>query len=212
MRRLAHRDGGAGATFTPQGLSPNRHRTTNVRADKEETEGNVKRTEKEAQVESLRDQFDRSGFSVVAAYKGLSVADVTRLRDELRKVDGRFRVVRNTLARRAVAEGSAAVLTDHFKGPMGVVFAFGDAAATAKVVRAFAKDMPAFDIGAGVLEGELLSANQVAQIADLPSREELLGRLAAAMNSPVRNLAGVLSGTLRGLVYALSAVAEKKAA
>lgn len=172
----------------------------------------MNRTEKQAQIDSLRDQFDRAGFSIVAQYKGLSVAQVTGLRDELRKVDGRFRVVRNTLARRALAEHPAQDLAAYFTGPVGVVFAFGDAAAAAKVVKDFAKQSGTFDVTAGLIEGELLDAGGVAQIADLPSREELLARTVGAMNSPVAGLVNVLSGTIRGLVYALSAVADQKAA
>jgi large subunit ribosomal protein L10 len=172
----------------------------------------VNRTEKQAQIDDLGTHFDRSSFSIVAEYKGLTVADVTRLRDELRKVDGGFRVVKNTLARRAVADRPAAPLASHFKGPVGVVFAYGDPAAAAKVVQGFAKDAQNFAITAGVFEGALLSAGQVAEIAELPSREQLLARVVGAMNSPINGLVTVLSGTMRNLVYALSAVAAKKAA
>ena len=111
-----------------------------------------------------------------------------------------------------VAERPAAPLASHFKGPVGVVFAYGDPAAAAKVVQGFAKEAQAFAITAGVFEGALLSAGQVAEIAELPSREQLLARVVGAMNSPVSGLVNVLSGATRNLVYALSAVAAKKAA
>lgn len=171
----------------------------------------MNRTEKQTQIDSLREQFDRASFSIVAEYKGLSVTQVTGLRDELRKVDGRFRVVRNTLARRAVAEHPAEGLATYFTGPVGVVFAFGDPAATAKVVKAFAKESGTFGVTAGLIEGELLDAGGVAKIADLPSREELLARVVGAVNSPVSGLVNVLAGPVRGLLNALNAVAAGKA-
>jgi len=172
----------------------------------------VTRTEKQEQINELHEHFDRASFSIVAGYKGLSVADVTRLRDKLRPVDGRFRVVKNTMARRAVADLPVAPLADHFKGATGVVFAYGDPAAAAKVVQEFAKETDKFGVAAGVMEGALLTPAQVAEIADLPGREELLARVVGAMNSPVSGLVNVLSGNLRNLVFALSAIAAKKAA
>jgi large subunit ribosomal protein L10 len=172
----------------------------------------VNRTEKQKEIDGLKDDFARANMAVVAQYKGLTVAQVTDLRTELRKVDGRFKVVKNTMARRAIAEAPAEGLTDHFRGPVGVVFAYGDAAAAAKVLRAFGKGAELFVVSAGLVEGAVIDARGVAQIADLPGRQELLARLAGALNDPIRGLATVLAGPARGLVYALAAVAKKKAA
>jgi large subunit ribosomal protein L10 len=172
----------------------------------------VNRTEKQQEIDGLKEDFARANLAVVAQYKGLTVAQVTNLRTELRKVDGRFRVVKNTMARRAIAEAPALGLTDHFRGPVGVVFAYGDATAAAKVVKAFAKDAELFVVSAGLVEGAVVDAKGVAQIADLPTREELLARLAGALNGPVSGLLNVLSGSARNLVYALAAVARSKAA
>ncbi len=170
----------------------------------------MNRTEKQKQIDALKDDFARANLAVVAQYKGLSVAQVTGLRTELRKVDGRFKVVKNTMARRAAEGVPAEGLTEHFRGPVGVVFAYGDAAAAAKVLRAFGKEAELFVVSAGLVEGTVVDAGGVAQIADLPTREELLARLAGSLNSPIAGLANVLAGTVRGLVYALSAVAEAK--
>lgn len=172
----------------------------------------MNRTEKQTQIESLRSQFDRASFSIVAEYKGLSTAQLTELRSKLREVGGQFRVVKNTLARRAVADHVMAPLTEHFKGAVGVVFAFGDAAGAAKVVKEFAKSSGKFSVSAGVIEAEVLDVSGVNQIADLPSREELLAKLVGSINAPVSGLVNVLSGSTRALVYALAAVADKKAA
>lgn len=177
-----------------------------------ESGGVVKRTDKQDQIDSIRNQFDRASFCAVAEYKGLSVAQLSSLRSELRKVDGQFRVVRNTLARRALDGHTSVDLSGHLLGPVGVVFAYGDPAAAAKVLREFAKGAEAFVVTAGVIEGSVIDAAGVRGIADLPSREVLVARMLGAMNSPIAGLANVLAGTVRQLVYALSAVAEKKAA
>jgi len=171
----------------------------------------VNRTEKQDQIDGLKTEFARANLAVVAQYKGLSVAQVTSLRTELRKVDGRFLVVKNTMARRAIAEAPQQGLTEYFRGPVGVVFGYGDAAAAAKVIRTFGKDAEQFVVSAGLVEGTVVDAKGVAQIADLPTRDELLARLACALNGPLSGLANVLSGTVRGLVYALAAVARNKA-
>lgn len=172
----------------------------------------MNRTEKQEQIDGLIGEFARANLAVVARYKGLSVAQVTELRNELRKVDGRFKVVKNSMARRAVAEPPAQGLAEHFRGPVGVVFAYGDPAAAAKVIKTFAKDTELFVVSAGLVEGAVVDARGVAQIADLPTRDELLARLAGALNGPISGLATVLSGTVRGLVYALADVARNKEA
>ncbi|MFQ5508768.1 MAG: 50S ribosomal protein L10 [Leptospirillia bacterium] len=172
----------------------------------------MNRAEKQSQVDSIREQFDRSSLSIVAGYEGLSVAQLTGFRSELSKVEGSFRVVKNTLARRAVEDHAAAGLNDHFKGAIGVVFAYGDPAAAAKVVKEFIKEAELFTVSAGIIEGEILDAAGVKQIADLPSREELLAKMVGSMNSPIQGIVSVLHGTMRNLVYVLSAVSKEKAA
>jgi large subunit ribosomal protein L10 len=170
----------------------------------------VNRTEKQDQIDSIRDQFDRASLSVVAEYKGLTVAQLTNLRTELRKVDGQFRVVKNSLAKRALSDHVASDLSGHFKGATGVMFSFGDPAAAAKVLKEFGKDAEAFGVSGGCIDGAVVDAAGVKAIADLPSREVLLGRLCGSLISPVSGLLNVLTGTNRKLVYALSAIADQK--
>ncbi len=170
----------------------------------------MNRTEKQTQIDSIRELFERSTLTVVAEYKGLSVSQLTEFRKGLRESDGQFRVVRNSLARRAIQGSDAESLDGFFTGPVGVVFAYGDPAQTAKVVKGFAKEAEAFSISAGLIEGEVLDVSGVNAIADLPGREELLGRMCGSMMSPISGLACVLSATLGSLVYALDAVAQQK--
>ncbi|MDH4229479.1 MAG: 50S ribosomal protein L10 [Nitrospirota bacterium] len=172
----------------------------------------MNRTKKEDVVDFVRNQFDRANFTIVAGYKGLAMSQLTELRSELRKANGSFRVVKNTLARRALQGHEAEALAEHLRGPVGIVFAYGDPAAAAKAVKEFAKGAKGFEVSVGFIEGSVLTASGVEQIADLPSREELLAKLVGSMNRPISGVVNVLAGPLRNLVYALSAVAEKKAA
>lgn len=172
----------------------------------------MNRTEKQDQIQSMAEQFERANMSVVAGYKGLSVAQLTDFRSRLNKVDGQFRVVKNTLAKRAVADRDEAGLSEHFTGAVGVVFAYGDPAAVAKVVKEFGKEAEQFSVTAGLIEGQVLDAEGVGRIASLPSREELIAKMFGSMISPLSGLVNVLSGNQRNLVYVLSAIAGKKAA
>ena len=172
----------------------------------------MNRTEKQDQIQSITEQFERANLSIVAGYTGLSVPQLTGLRSELRKVDGQFRVVKNSLAKRAVSDRDEAVLADYFVGAVGVVFAYGDPAATAKVVKEFSKEAEQFAVSAGLMEGQVLDAAGVNQIASLPSRDELIARMLGSMMSPLSGLARVLSGNQRNLVCVLAAIADKKAA
>jgi large subunit ribosomal protein L10 len=172
----------------------------------------VRRTEKEAVVEELREKFQGAQAAFLAEYRGLSVAQSNKLRRALEKEGAAYRVIKNTLARIAVGGTAFDVLKDEFRGPLSVVLAYNDAAATAKVVDGFAKENPAFIVRAGALGGRLFGPLDVEALSKLPSRDQLLGQLVGVMQGPLRNLVGVLSGVPRSFVQVLHAIEEKKAA
>jgi len=149
---------------------------------------------------------------MLAEYRGLSVAQSNKLRRALEKEGAAFRVVKNTLARRAVEGTAFEVLKDEFRGPLGAVLAYGDPAATAKVLDGFAKEHPALVIRCGALGGKLIQAADVEALSRLPSRDQLLGQFVGVLQGPLRNLVGVLSGVPRSFVQVLSAIEQKKAA
>jgi len=172
----------------------------------------VKRSEKQATVAELHEKFQNTQAAILAEYRGLSVAQSNRLRRELEKEGASFRVVKNSLARRAVQDTEFACLEASFGGPLGVTFADQDPAAAAKVLAKFAKDYEPFVLRAGALGGKLLSAEDVDALSKLPSLHELRGQLVSVMAGPLRGLVTVLSGVPRSFVQVLNAIQEKKAA
>lgn len=166
------------------------------------------REQKEASVAELTDQLKRIQLGVMTNYHGLTVREAEELRSTLREQGMTFEVVKNTLFNRAAE--AAGLKIEKIEGPVGLALGFDDAVATAKAVNTFSKDHEALEITGGISEGAQVDVSLVKQLAALPSREELLGRLVGSLSAPARNLAGVLGATTRNLVYALQAVKEQK--
>jgi large subunit ribosomal protein L10 len=167
---------------------------------------------KEALREVAEGRFGKANAAIVAEYRGLTVAKLTELRKALQKVNGEFRIVKNRVAKKAVlgkAE-SAKEIADNLKGPVGIAFLYGDAAAGAKALTDFEKGNELFKITAGVMDSRKLSSKEVAAIASLPSKEVLLGQIVGLLVSPHRGLLGVLNGVPRNLVQVINAIKEKK--
>lgn len=167
---------------------------------------------KEALREVAEGRFGKANAAIVAEYRGLTVASLTELRKSLKKVNGEFRIVKNRVAKKAVlgkAE-SAKEIADSLKGPVGIAFLYGDAAAGAKALTEFEKSNELFKITAGVMDARKLSSKEVAAIASLPSKEVLLGQIVGLLVSPHRGLLGVLNGVPRNLVQVINAIKEKK--
>ena len=164
---------------------------------------------KTADLAVLRTEFASSPTAFVVAFEGLSVVVVDDLRRKLRDAGGSYRVVKNTLARRAAEGTSIGPVSAHFRGSTAVVGA-PDVARVAKVLADFSKTHPALVVKGGVFEGAALNAAECKDIANLPSREELLSKLLFLLQSPMQRLATVLSANQRNLAVVLGQVAEKK--
>ncbi|SHF75209.1 large subunit ribosomal protein L10 [Lampropedia hyalina DSM 16112] len=159
----------------------------------------LNRSEKEAVIAEVSDLAAKSQTLVVAEYRGITVADLTRLRVQARQNGVSLSVLKNTLARRAVSGSAFEVVSDQFTGPL--IYGFSeDAIAAAKVVAEFAKTNDKIVIRAGAYEGKALNAEEVKQLASIPSKEVLLSQLLGLLQSPISRTARVLS-----------ALAEKKA-
>lgn len=157
-------------------------------------------TEKEAYVAVLRDKLVASSAGVVVNYKGISVADDTKLRSELRAAGVEYAVVKNTMLRLAIKDTGIAGMQDVLEGATALAIAGEDPMAAAKILNKFAESSKGkFEIKAGYMDGAAMSASEVVAIATLPSREGLLSMLLSA-----------LTGNIRGLAVALNAIAEKK--
>lgn len=164
------------------------------------------------QVAELKELFNGAEAIFVAEYRGLTVAQASALRKVIREAGGKAKVARNTLAEIALTEVGLAKDDAMMVGPNIYVVAAANSPTVAKAIKTFgdAKENAAFVIKGGVMGQEILTADNVKALADMPSREELLARLVGAVASPMRGLVTVLSGVPRGLVTALSAIADKK--
>ncbi|MES2964980.1 MAG: 50S ribosomal protein L10 [Bdellovibrionota bacterium] len=162
------------------------------------------KAEKAAEIKSLSDKFGRSKAAFLVDFKGMTVEQVTSLRKKLVPVESEMKVVRNTLAVRALSDNpKSEVLKDSLVGTNAVVFAYGEAPATAKALADFAKDVELLQLKAGVMDGAKLDANGIKALANLPSKDVLramfLGTLQAPMSKFVRTLNEVPSGFARVL-------------
>ena len=154
----------------------------------------LNRSEKEAVISDVTGLAAKAQTLVMAEYRGITVADMTKLRSTARSAGVSLSVLKNTLARRAVAGSSFEVVADQMTGPL--IYGFSvDAVAAAKVVADFAKTNDKLVIKAGAMSGSVMSAEQVAVLAATPSRDELIARLMATMNATtakfVRTLAAI---------------------
>jgi large subunit ribosomal protein L10 len=152
-------------------------------------------------------------LSVVAAeYRGLTVTQMTELRSKARQAGVYMRVVKNTLARKAVAGTSFECISPVLKGPLVLAFSKEDPGAAARVIKAFSKDNDKLVTTAVSLGGQLLTAKSLDQVASLPTREQALAMLMGVMRAPIQKLVGTLQATPSKLVRTLAAVRDQKQA
>lgn len=169
------------------------------------------RTEKEATVSEVLQKLTKSQSVVLADYRGLNVQEVTELRRRLREAGVEYRVIKNTLTSRAAKEANIEGLDQYLSGPTALAFGYNDPVTAAKILANFAKDHKKLELKGGILEGKTIGFNAVKSLAELPSREALLGQIAGMLQAPMRGLVTVLSGPLRNLAYATEAVRKQKA-
>jgi large subunit ribosomal protein L10 len=168
------------------------------------------RAEKVAVVDEVRERLNDATGSVVTEYRGLTVTQLAELRQRLSAAGGDYKVYKNTLVRLAITSGPHEQLADYLTGPTAIAFVHGDVSAVAKALRDFARTNPALVIKGGLLEGSTLSASELSALADLPSRDVLLARLAGGIAAPLQQLAGLLQALPRNLAYGLSALLDQQ--
>jgi len=165
--------------------------------------------EKKTIVAEVGNEINKAQAMVIAEYRGLGVDNFTRLRVKTREAGVYFRVVKNTLVRRAVANTPFSGLADHMVGPL--VYGIGsDPVATAKVLHDFAKINEGFVIKAGAMAGVVMSEKDVAALAALPSRDVLLAKLLGTMQAPVAQFVRTLNEIPVRFVRGLAAVRDQK--
>lgn len=145
--------------------------------------------EKKQIVSEISTKLRESQSTVVVDYRGLNVTQVTELRKQLREAGVEFKVYKNKLAKRATAEVELTDLDEQLVGPTAIAFSIDDIIAPARIIHTFAKKHEKLEIKAGVLEGKVVSAEEVKALAELPSREGLLSMLLSVLQAPMRNFA-----------------------
>jgi large subunit ribosomal protein L10 len=174
------------------------------------------RAEKVAVVDEVRERFDRAGAAILTEYRGLTVKDLATLRRSLRSAGGDYRIYKNTLVRFAAHDLGLDELNALLTGPTAIAFVnpavdgrAGDAAEVAKTLRDYARQNPKLIVKGGVLGTKVMSAEDTNALADLPSREVILARLAGALAAPLQQFAGLLQAIPRSFAYGLKALIEQ---
>jgi large subunit ribosomal protein L10 len=172
----------------------------------------VTRADKEQELQDLTAAFKSADTAILVDYRGLDVPGVTELRRQIRKVNGSYRVVKNTLARRASKGTSFEALEKMFEGTTAVAYTGEDAVALAKALTTFMKGAPTVSIKGAVVQGKAIQPAEVTDLANLPGKPELYSKLLFLLQAPMQQFVSVLAAVPRDFVTVLNEAAKKKEA
>src|SRR6266852_7589702 len=170
----------------------------------------VTKAKKAEQIEKLNSQLQKASSMIVGSFSKLTVAKDYELRKTVRSAGGRYQVVKNTLAKRASEGTKVAEALKGLKGVSSVAYTEGDPVALAKAISKYVADNPEFSFKSGVLEGRVISVNEIKALATMPSKEEIYSKLLFLMNAPAQRLVTVMSAVGRDLAVVVNQGVEKK--
>lgn len=168
------------------------------------------REKKQEIVKDLEDNFKKQKIVLFSDFRGVNVSKLTALRKEVKKVGAEFKVAKKTFLRLALKAIGIEYDPKELEGEIGVVFGYEDQIAPVKTAVKFGKENKTFKVLKGILDGKLLEGKDVLLLAKLPSRDQLLAKLAWVLNSPIQGFYNVLQGNLRNLVVVLNKIRDKK--
>jgi large subunit ribosomal protein L10 len=163
-----------------------------------------KRSEKQADLDKLKVELAKVSTVILTTFQGITVEDDTKLRRAVQAAGGKYQVVKNTLAERAGAGTPAEGLLKNLKGTNSIAYTATDAVALAKALTKVAKDVPAFQFRAGVVEGRVINIAEIQQLANLPSKEELISKIMFLLNAPAQRIAVATNALSRNLAVVVS--------
>lgn len=169
----------------------------------------MRKAEKQDVINELHEKFARAKAAVLTGYSGINVEQITELRSKLRQSKVEYRVVKNTLARKAAEGTGLEALKDYFVGPIGIALGYDDPVAPAKVLQEFSKIQQKLELKAGVLDGRLLKQADVKALASLPSLNALRGKIVGLLQAPASRIVGVLQAPGGQIARVLKAKADK---
>ena len=170
----------------------------------------ARKEQKAEQVEEIAERLKKAKVAVLTDYRGLTVGQLQDLRARLRGGDVEYRVVKNTLARRAAEAAGVPALQAELKGPVAIAFGYDDLGVPAKLINEFVRATRLkLEVVGGLVEGRVFSPDQVKQLADLPSRESLIAQLLGTLQSPVSQLVGIMQTPVQQLIGVLDAYKER---
>jgi large subunit ribosomal protein L10 len=162
-----------------------------------------KSSQKQQDVDTLKSDLARVSTVILTTFQGITVAEDTRLRRSVQAAGGQYRVVKNTLAEHAGTGTPAAPLLKDLSGTNSISYTNTDPVALAKALTKVAKDVPAFRFKAGLVEGRVLSIEEIHQLSQLPSKEELISKIMFLINAPAQRVAAAMAGVSRNLAVTL---------
>jgi len=163
-----------------------------------------KRSEKQQDLDKLKTELAKVSTVILSTFQGITVSDDTKLRRAVQAAGGKYKVVKNTLAQRAGEGTPAADLLKNLSGTNSISYTQTDPVALAKALTKIAKDVPAFQFKSGVVEGRVISIAEIEQLANLPSKEELISKLMFLLNAPAQRIASALNGLPRNLAVTVN--------
>jgi large subunit ribosomal protein L10 len=166
----------------------------------------MNKTEKRQTVDSLGEEFRSINSAFLINYRGLKVVDATELRRKIREIDGRYVVVKNTLALRAAKRTKLEPLSPYFEGPTAVAYHRKDVVGLAKLLTEINRNNANVAFKAALIEGKVVPPNEIQKIASMPSREVMLGKLLFLLRAPLQRLAIVLKAPVRDLAVVLKQI------